>query len=90
MPTNRARATGRVASSGVLTSTSAKKNSFQAEMKENSAVATMPGASSGKTTRRSTWSRVAPSTLAASSSSRGMLRTNPWSIHSANGSAQTT
>jgi hypothetical protein len=89
-PTKRARVTGRVARSGLLRSTRAKKNSFQAEMNANSAVATMPGASNGATTLRSACRRVAPSTAAASSRSRGTLRTKPCSIQSANGSAHTT
>src|SRR5690606_39062685 len=39
------RTTGKVCFSGVLSRTSAKKNSFHAVMNANSAVATMPGAS---------------------------------------------
>ena len=84
------RTTGRVCFSGVFRSTSAKKNSFHAVMNANSAVATMPGASSGAVTETSVRTRPAPSTAAASSSSGGTARTYPASIHSANGSAHTT
>ena len=52
------RTTGRVCFSGVLSRTSAKKNSFHAVMNANSAVATMPGASSGAVTETSVRSRA--------------------------------
>ncbi len=55
--------------------TSAKKNSFQAVMNAKSVVTTMPGASSGAMIPTRIWARVAPSTVAASSTSRGMPRT---------------
>src|SRR5690606_35843849 len=76
---------GRAECSGEWSSTRAKKNSFHEETKLNSAAATTPGASSGKTMRRSTSRRLAPSIDPASSSSTGMPATYPCSIHSANG-----
>ena len=74
-PTNRASVSGRVSWSGSRSSTSAKKNSFQEEMKANIAVATMPGRSSGSTMLTRIRSRPAPSTAAASSRSRGSADT---------------
>ena len=56
-------------------------------MNANSVVTTMPGASSGAITVRSTYSLPAPSTIAASSSSRGMLRMKPRRVQTQNGSA---
>ena len=52
---------------------SAERNSFQLAMNANSATVTIPGTTSGKKMLRSAWNDVLPSTLAASSSSRGML-----------------
>ncbi|MNU10498.1 hypothetical protein D3C72_2576770 [compost metagenome] len=51
---------------------SADRNSFQLAMKANSATVTMPGITSGRKMRTRIWNDIAPSTLAASSSSRGM------------------
>ena len=45
----------------------------------------MPGASSGKTTRRKAVVREQPSTIAASSSSFGMLTMKPRRVHTVNG-----
>ena len=69
--------------------TRAKKNSFHAVMNAKSVVTTTPGAISGATIPTTIWKRVAPSTAAASSTSRGMPRTYACSIQSTNGSAQT-
>ena len=49
-------------------------------------VATRPGATSGSRMRTNAPSRLEPSTIAASSSSRGTPRTNPRSVQTANGS----
>src|SRR5262249_15263854 len=49
------------------------------------AVATRPGAQSGNTTRMNAPARVQPSIIAASSSSTGMLATNPRSVQTMNG-----
>lgn len=64
----------------------AKISSFHAVMKEKMLVATRPGATSGKRTRRKIWARLAPSMAAASSSSLGTAATKPRSIQTANGS----
>jgi hypothetical protein len=57
-------------------------------MKENTAVATSPGATSGNRIRRNAPARVQPSTIAASSSSSGMLTMKPRSVQMANGSTK--
>ena len=54
----------------------ANRNSFQAKTMTNTATASMPCADSGMITRRRIVSRLAPSTSAASSSSRGI-----WSMN---------
>jgi hypothetical protein len=51
------------------------------------AAATSPGRASGSTTRRNAWSRVQPSTRAASSSDAGRLRKKPRRIHMQKGMA---
>ena len=55
------------------------KKSFHVQMKVKMAVVARAGTVSGSTTRKKIWSGVAPSMYAASSSSRGMPRTN-WTI----------
>ena len=60
---------GRVRWSSRVMTTSASVNSFQAWMKPNTPVATSPGASSGKVTRKNAPVREQPSIIAASSSS---------------------
>src|SRR6266700_1357403 len=57
--------------------TNAYRNSFHAVTKAKIEVATIPGASSGNTTRMKARSREAPSTIAASSTSRGSASTTP-------------
>ena len=63
-------------------------NSFQLVMKTNTAVATRPGATSGSRIFVNAPTRLEPSTIAASSSSFGMLRRKPRSVQTANGSAK--
>src|SRR6478735_2630838 len=63
----------------------AKKNSFQAKITQISAVAAMPGDTSGRITSRTDRHRLAPSRLAASSSSPGTSRKNERIIHTAIG-----
>ena len=75
MPTYCASLSGSVVRSGLLRMTSAKKNSFHAVMNAKSVVTTIPGSSSGAMIPVRIWNRVAPSTVAASSSSRGIPRT---------------
>ena len=58
----------------------AKTNSFHAVMKENTLVATSPGATSGSSTDQNIRGQDAPSTYAASSSSRGTAATKPRSV----------
>ena len=60
---------GRVRWSSRVITTRARVNSFHAWMKPNTPVATRPGASSGRVTRKNAWTRVQPSIIAASSSS---------------------
>src|SRR5579859_5398165 len=54
----------------------ASRKSFQQARKTRMAVVTMPGAASGAMTRMNAWSGVAPSILAAFSSSQGISRKN--------------
>ena len=70
----------------LLRMTFAKMYSFQAVMKTKTEVATSPGATSGSRIRTNAPSRLEPSTIAASSSSRGTPRMNPRSVQTANGS----
>ena len=57
--------------------TSAAKKSFQDVMKANTPAETTPGSTRGKRMRLKAPKRVAPSTMAASSSSMGTPRTKP-------------
>ena len=59
--------------------------SFHAWMKAKIDVATRPGATSGSRTRTKAPNRVVPSTIAASSSSRGTPRMKPRSVQIVNG-----
>jgi hypothetical protein len=63
----------------------ARKNSFQAKMTQISAVAAMPGETSGRITSRTERHKLAPSRLAASSSSPGTSRKNERIIQTAIG-----
>ena len=82
--------TGRVSFSGRSMITSANVNSFHAWMKAKIPVATRPGATSGSVMVKNARSRLDPSTIAASSSSRGTPATNPRSVHTVNGSTKAT
>src|SRR5215510_8759414 len=63
----------------------AYRNSFHESVNAKIAEATSPGAASGTTTRASAAARVAPSTNAASSSSRGSALKKPIISHVQNG-----
>src|SRR5687768_1325397 len=73
--------TGNVIDASVCVSTSANRNSFQETIRQNTAVAARPGATSGKIGRASAPMRESPSTIAASSKSRGTSAKNPRIIH---------
>ena len=64
--------TGNVAATGVEVRMRAKKNSLKVIISEKIEVAASPGAASGSTISRNERSRVAPSTIAASSRSMGI------------------
>ena len=66
-------------------STRAKSNSFQLKMKQISAVAAMPGSTTGAITDRSVRLSDAPSIDAASSISTGTSDRNERIIHTAIG-----
>lgn len=72
-PTKRCSATGRVKRAVSLSRVAARMNSFHAVMKLKSAVTASAGRASGSTTRTKTCPGVAPSMIAASSSSRGIV-----------------
>ena len=72
--------------SGVCRKTYAMMNSFHAWMNAKIDVATRPGPSSGSKIRTNAPKRVAPSTIADSSSSFGTPSRNPRSVQTANGS----
>src|ERR687897_1704352 len=78
------RNTGTVAA-WVAVRVTAKKNSFQANMKQIRAVAARPGAIIGTITLRSSSDRLAPSSRAASSTSLGTSSRNERIIHTAMG-----
>src|SRR5262245_57450672 len=63
----------------------ASRNSFQAETKMMIAAANTPGAASGGITRKNALNGVAPSTLAASSSSFGIAAKNVVRMKIVNG-----
>ena len=67
---------------------SAKRNSFQLYTKVRIAVAARPGRASGQMISRIVRSRLAPSTIAASSSSAGSWRKNPTSSQTVSGMAK--
>ena len=68
--------TGAVRDASVEVNEIANRNSFQQNRKTRIAVVTMPGAASGAMTLVKAWNGVAPSTLAAFSSSQGISRKN--------------
>src|SRR5207244_9353165 len=67
------------------TNVSAYVNSFQVSVKPKSVTQTIPGIAIGSTMRRSVCIRVAPSTSAHSSTSRGIVRKWPIRSHVENG-----
>src|ERR671924_579678 len=69
----------------VVMNASAYTKSFRTSEKEKMTAVRIPGTEIGKTTRSSVWSRDAPSTSAASSSSAGIVLKKPIRSHVANG-----
>src|SRR5215470_14111113 len=67
------------------TNVSAYVNSFHVSVNPNRVTQTIPGIAIGSTMRVSVCIRVAPSTSAHSSTSRGMVRKYPMSSHVENG-----
>ncbi len=82
--TNPVRNTGAVCAA-IAVSTWARRSSFQAKMKQISAVAAMPGAATGAITCRMVLGRLAPSIDAASMISTGTSARNDRNIHTAIG-----
>src|SRR4051812_43693451 len=80
--------TGSVLYSSFVMNTKAKRNSFQALVRVKSATASSPGLASGSTTFPNAWTRLQPSTSAASSNSTGIDEKYPTSSHVANGSVK--
>src|SRR6266851_3486410 len=80
LPLKKASAAGAVREAIVEVNEIANRNSFQAARKTRIAVVTMPGAASGAMTLVNAWNGVAPSTLAAFSSSHGISRKNADSV----------
>src|SRR5882672_10141159 len=68
---------GGIVCASPLVSRTAKAYSFQAKIKQKIAVAAMPVVACGSTTLKKAWRRVYPSTIAASSYSRGISSMNP-------------
>ena len=73
--------TGSVFSSSDVMRTSAKRKSFQARMNVKMPAAMSPGNASGNVTYQAARARLAPSTMAASSSSSGTPAKNARSSH---------
>src|SRR5919108_3312261 len=67
------------------TKVNAYVNSFHVSVKPNNVTQTMPGIAMGSTMRVSVCMRLAPSTSAHSSTSRGIVRKYPMSSHVENG-----
>ena len=76
--------TGRVTAS-FLVRMSAYRKSFHEKMKQKIPATNTPGMVTGSTMSRMTRRRVAPSVIAASSISTGMVSMNPFSIQIAKG-----
>ncbi len=74
--------------SSVFMKVSASMNSFHAAMNDSAAVATSPGAAIGRITRNIAPTRVAPSVIAACSSSSGMVTMKPRMIQIASGTVK--
>src|SRR5687767_13249304 len=77
--------TGNVIAASVCVRTSANKNSFQEIIRQNTAVAANPGATRGNKTLRKAPRRESPSTMAASSNSRGTSIKKPRIIQTTKG-----
>ena len=73
-------AAGTVRARVVDVSEMANRKSFQQKMNTRIAVVNMPGAASGAITLVNAWNGVAPSILAAFSSSHGISRKNADSV----------
>ena len=73
-------AAGAVRDAVVEVNEMANRNSFQQNRNTRIAVVTMPGAASGAMTLMNAWNGVAPSILAAFSSSHGISRKNADSV----------
>ncbi len=82
---NQDRTTGSVALEE-LVNTEAKRNSVQVRKMQNSAVATIPGAAIGRSTRRMAVPREPPSTSTDSSMVIGTSSKNPFIIQMTKGS----
>src|SRR4051812_41964906 len=74
LPVKNPMAAGTVRARIVEVSEMANRKSFQQRMKTRMAVVNIPGAARGAITRTKAWNGVAPSTLAAFSSSHGISR----------------
>src|SRR5712692_6512294 len=74
LPLKNASAAGAVRELIVEVNEMAKRNSFQQNRNTRMAVVTIPGAASGAMTLVNAWNGVAPSILAAFSSSQGISR----------------
>src|SRR5579863_9617035 len=86
LPLKYSMAAGAVRELSVEVNEIANRKSFQQARKTRIAVVTMPGAASGAMTRMNAWNGVAPSTLAAFSSSHGISRKNADRMYIPNGS----
>src|SRR5258708_3762485 len=80
LPLKEAMEAGAVREAVVEVSEIASRNSFQQNRNTRIAVVTIPGAASGAMTLMNAWNGVAPSTLAAFSSSHGISRKNADSV----------
>ena len=87
-PVKKFRAAGTVRLASVDVRVMAKTKSFQAKKNTRIAAVNTPGAASGTITLRKAWKGVAPSTLAACSSSQGISRKNAESTQMAIGRAK--
>src|SRR5215475_14564468 len=90
LPVKNASAAGAVRAAVVEVSVIASRNSFQQNKNTRIAVVTMPGAASGAMTLVNAWNGVAPSTLAAFSSSHGISRKNAESVSMPSGRPKAT
>src|SRR5690242_16522556 len=68
-----------------LVKNSESRNSVQEKMKQSTAVAATPPVTSGSTTFQKIWNRVAPSSIAASSTSCGTSSKNDFISSTATG-----